>query len=62
MATQYEKEVMSMVIEFYKDMPYLWDNGHSQYMNRQKRTEGFRVLEIYKNIDENATLKTVKKN
>ena len=51
-----EKEIVLTVIEFYKDMPFLWDKGHSQYMNREKRTEGFRVLlEIYKKYDANAT-------
>lgn len=46
----------------YKDMPYLWRKDHSDYMNKDVRAEGFKVLlEIYKNFDEKATIKTIKK-
>lgn len=62
MSSNKEKEVLLNIIEMYKDMPYLWRKDHSDYMNKDVRTEGFKVLlEIYKNFDEKATIKTIKK-
>lgn len=62
MACPKEKEVLFNVLDLYRDMPYLWQKSHKDYSNLPLRTEGFRVLlEIYKNFDEKATLKTIKK-
>lgn len=62
MACSKEKEVLFNVLDLYRDMPYLWQKSHKDYSNQPLRTEGFRVLlEIYKNFDEKATVKTIKK-
>lgn len=43
-------------------MPYLWQRDHEDYMNKDMRDEAFKVLlEIYKDFDESATVKIVKK-
>lgn len=43
-------------------MPYLWQRDHEDYMNKNMRDEAFKVLlEIYKDFDESATVKIVKK-
>lgn len=43
-------------------MPYLWNKNDKNYMNKNIRSEGFEVLlSIYKNIDKDATVKTLKK-
>lgn len=43
-------------------MPYLWQRDHEDYMNKDMRDEAFKVLlEIYKEFDESATVKIVKK-
>lgn len=43
-------------------MPYLWQREHEDYMNKDMRDEAFKVLlEIYKDFDESATVKIVKK-
>ncbi|KAF9411121.1 hypothetical protein HW555_009983 [Spodoptera exigua] len=61
MATK-EKEILSHIIEVYKDMPYLWNKNDKNYMNKTIRSEGFEVLlSIYKNIEKDATVKTLKK-
>lgn len=62
MACNKEKEVLLSVLDMYKDMPYLWQKEHKDYMNKDVRAEAFKVLlGIYKNFDENATIKTIKK-
>lgn len=62
MACSKEKEVLLNILDLYREMPYLWQKSHKDYSNKSMRTEGFRVLlEIYKNFDENATVKTIKK-
>ncbi|PZC70755.1 hypothetical protein B5X24_HaOG214949 [Helicoverpa armigera] len=61
MATK-EKDVLGHIIDLYKDMPYLWNKNDKNYMNKTIRCEGFEVLlSIYKNVDKNATIKTLKK-
>ncbi|KAH9632880.1 hypothetical protein HF086_007763 [Spodoptera exigua] len=43
-------------------MPYLWNKNDKNYMNKTIRSEGFEVLlSIYKNIEKDATVKTLKK-
>ena len=43
-------------------MAYLWNKNDKNYMNKNIRSEGFEVLlSIYKNIDKDATIKTLKK-
>ncbi|KAF5280140.1 hypothetical protein FQR65_LT15056 [Abscondita terminalis] len=62
MSSNKEKEVLLSMLEMYKDMPYLWQKDNKDYLNKDMRTEAFKVLlEIYKNFDENATVKVVKK-
>lgn len=61
MATK-EKDVLGHIIELYKDMPYLWNKNDKNYMNKSIRCEDFEVLlSIYKNVDKNATIKTLKR-
>lgn len=46
----------------YGEMPFLWQKQHKDYKNKEVRYEGYKVLlEIYKNFDQDATLKTLKK-
>ncbi|KAI8432448.1 hypothetical protein MSG28_004840 [Choristoneura fumiferana] len=57
-----EKKILLWLIESYKNMPYLWQKDHEDYMNKHLRDEGFKVLlEIYKDFDESATVKNLKK-
>ncbi|KAJ0184407.1 hypothetical protein K1T71_000830 [Dendrolimus kikuchii] len=56
-----EKEVLLIIIDLYRDMPYLWKE-HKNYVNKEIRSDGFNVLlQIYKNFDEQATIKTLKR-
>ncbi|XP_072948023.1 uncharacterized protein [Epargyreus clarus] len=49
------------LIDLYKSMPYLWDKTHINYKNRKRRLEGYHVLlDVYKQYDKNATIKTTK--
>ncbi|KAL4711265.1 hypothetical protein ACJJTC_019106 [Scirpophaga incertulas] len=62
MATKQEKELLINILEIYKEMPYLWNKNDPNYKNKTMRYEGFRVLlEMYKNFDPEATMKTIKK-
>lgn len=62
MAAQREREVILNVLDVYKDLPHLWNKSHPEYKNKTLRHEGYRVmLEIYKNHDQAATIKTIKR-
>lgn len=57
-----ERDLLLAVIERYRDMKYLWDKEHKDYLNKQARYLGFKkLLEIYQVYEQNATIKTLKK-
>ncbi|CAG4908579.1 unnamed protein product [Colias eurytheme] len=58
----YEKERLIEVIEMYRNFPCLWDITNSEYHNKKARLVAYSILlEKYKEIDEEATLTSLKK-
>lgn len=56
------KEIMLQIIEEFRNMPFLWDRKHKDYKNKNRRNKGYMVLlELYKSLDEDATIKTLTK-
>ncbi|CAB3229318.1 unnamed protein product [Arctia plantaginis] len=62
MTSNREKEILLAVLNRYKEMPHLWQKTHKEYMNRDKREVGFKILlKIYREFDAHATIKYLKK-
>lgn len=62
MTSKKEKDILLALLNKYRDMPHLWQKTHKEYMNRDKREIGFAILlKIYREFDEHATIKYLKK-
>ncbi|RVE51674.1 hypothetical protein evm_003646 [Chilo suppressalis] len=44
MAKEKEREAWTKTIDIYKDLAYLWDKKHNDYLNRDMRQEAFKML------------------
>lgn len=57
-----ERDVIIEVLEMYKDLPCLWDISHNSYKNKDARQQALEILvEIWKKMDDQATIEGVKK-
>ncbi|GBP40667.1 hypothetical protein EVAR_36403_1 [Eumeta japonica] len=57
-----EKKFLLKIVDLFKQMRFLWDKADGDYLNRQKRQEGFEILlEIYNQFDPDANVTTLKK-
>ncbi|KAI5638554.1 alcohol dehydrogenase transcription factor myb/SANT-like domain-containing protein [Phthorimaea operculella] len=57
-----ERVIITELLQLYKDFPCLWDNREILYTNREIRQQAYDVLlEKYRQLYENATLKELKK-
>lgn len=55
------RKLMLEFIDLFRSMPCLWDRQHLGYAVRQYRTEAYKLLlQKYREIDEEATLHTVR--